>query len=166
MVIGDIHIQWEGPHQVSQALGLTAPTDYGLYQVYGCHPVYGVGTLLYIGKARDQTFSTRLKQESWDDYADWEGKVTIYVGRLLGSETPSDARWNREIDCAEALLINAHKPAHNQVGIRYLSPRTDRAVREVHVFNWGDFASLLPEVTGHRWSSKADDISEYLPYGS
>ncbi len=36
--------------------------DYGLYQIYGKHILCGKDTLLYIGEATEQTFSTRFKQ--------------------------------------------------------------------------------------------------------
>ena len=59
-----IHIQWEGPLSVNDAQELNDPdSDFDLYQVYGQHPVYGTGTLIYIGKAQNQTFGQRIKQE-------------------------------------------------------------------------------------------------------
>ena len=161
-----IHIQWEGPLQVADALKLTdEDSDYGIYQVYGPHPVYGVGTLLYIGKAQRQTFAQRIKQERWTDWEYFEGKVHIYVGRLHGESTPTDATWERQIAIAEALLIASHKPSHNSSGVGYLSKNTDKAVRDLHVFNWGDFGRLLPEVSGGRWSTKYDYIPNYDAYG-
>ena len=43
----------------------SASSDYGLYQIYGQHPAYGENALLYIGKAEDNKFSTRLN-ERWE----------------------------------------------------------------------------------------------------
>jgi hypothetical protein len=37
--------------------------DYGLYSVYGNHIAYGKDSLLYIGQARDNTFTQRLFNE-------------------------------------------------------------------------------------------------------
>jgi hypothetical protein len=79
-----IHVQWEGPKTWKQKNKLDGPKDYGVYQFYGCHPVYGVDTLLYIGKASKQTFAMRLKQETdWMSHQDFEG-LKIYIGRLSG----------------------------------------------------------------------------------
>src|SRR5260221_10541362 len=106
-----VHIEWEGPYTLEAKNKLKDPTDYGIYQVYGCHSVYGVDTLLYIGKARDQTFATRLKQEEhWLYHQDFQ-RLSFYVGRFSGwLGTPSDDNWADQIDRAEKLLILAHRP--------------------------------------------------------
>jgi hypothetical protein len=36
--------------------------DFGIYQIYGSHPVYGDDTLLYIGKVAQKTFATMMKR--------------------------------------------------------------------------------------------------------
>jgi hypothetical protein len=36
--------------------------DYGLYQIYAHHLVFGSGALVYIGKAQEQTFGVRIAQ--------------------------------------------------------------------------------------------------------
>jgi hypothetical protein len=50
-----IHLQWE-EHKWDDFnfSDFNSEKDYGIYQFYGDHPVYGENTLLYIGKARDQ----------------------------------------------------------------------------------------------------------------
>lgn len=162
-----IHIQWEGPYSLSMIKQFTDENiDYGVYQVYGFHSTYGSNVLLYIGKTRDQTFAKRVAQENWEGWEMGEGKVHFYIGRLAGSETPSKREWNRQIDLVEALLISAHKPAHNKVNVGNLSIKTDQAVRDVHVLNWGDRCTLLPEVSGSRWSYKFDDPPQYAYYGN
>jgi len=80
--------------------------------------------------------------------------VAIRLGRLYGEQTPSDKQWENQIDLAEVLLINAHKPAQNASNIGELSHLMDKDLRNVHVLNWGDFGSLLPEITGDRWTDK------------
>src|SRR5882724_4222525 len=94
-----LHVQWEGPLTWELKGARNGPTDYGVYQFYGCHPVYGVDTLLYIGKASKQTFATRLNQESgWLDHQDF-GRLTIYIGRLSGYDgTPEVKIWEKQID--------------------------------------------------------------------
>jgi hypothetical protein len=146
-----IHIQWEGPHTIKEKDRLNGPSDYGVYQVYGCHPVYGVDTLLYIGKACEQTFATRLNQEGqWITHQDSQ-RLSFYVGRLGDwSGTPTDEEWSGRISRAEKLLILAHRPAWNaQKEIR----REDLRLRDIHVLNWDCYRSLLPEVSGARYAT-------------
>jgi hypothetical protein len=51
-----VHIEWDGPFSIDEAKEKNGKDDYGVYQIYGNHPVYGYGASLYIGKAADQTF--------------------------------------------------------------------------------------------------------------
>jgi hypothetical protein len=150
-----IHIDWQGPIQWTDIKLLTAASDRGVYQVYGCHPLYGADVLLYIRKTDTQTFAARLKQESfWQWHQDF-GRLTLYVGRLAGSTTPSKSEWSRQIDLAERLLIVSHTPAVNaQKNIQ----RDSSDLQTLHVFNWGSYRSLMPEVSGYRWSAYYDKI--------
>jgi len=71
-----IHLQWHGPFTLIQLEKLSdEEKDYGIYQIYGSNPIYGTSTLLYIGKASDQTFATRIKQHEWDVWQVNEGQV-------------------------------------------------------------------------------------------
>jgi hypothetical protein len=157
-----VHLQWDGPFTWDGKDKLNSGIDYGVYQVYGCHSVYGVDTLLYIGKARDQTFATRLRQEEhWLYHQDFQ-RLSIYVGRCSSWDgTPSNQIWSDLIDRAEKLLILAHRPAWNaQKEIKGEDPN----LQEFHVLNWGNHRSLLPEVSGWRHSSKFDDEEGYKPF--
>src|SRR5688572_4615381 len=88
-----IHIEWDGPHRLDSVGTLKGPTDYGVYQIYGGHPVYGSSALLYIGRASNQYFASRLAQEGWWlDNRD-AGRVEVYVGRLAGGVTPENPVW-------------------------------------------------------------------------
>ena len=150
-----IHIQWQGPFALPKIKSMKDDSkDYGVYQIYGAHRVYGTNVLLYLGKASEQTFAKRIGQEGWDIWEYNEGKVEIRLGRLVGEQTPSNAQWENQIDLAEVLLINAHKPAQNASSIGELSQLRDKDLRNVHVLNWGDFGALLPEVSGDRWTDK------------
>ncbi|MGF7014622.1 hypothetical protein [Ornithinibacillus bavariensis] len=61
-----IHIDWDGPFILAELNTITDnEIDYGIYQVYGSHNVYGSNTLLYIGKADRQTIGKRISQEQW-----------------------------------------------------------------------------------------------------
>jgi len=157
-----VHLQWDGPFTWGEKDKLNGPSHFGVYQVYGCHSVYGVDTLLYIGKASDQTFAKRLRQEEhWLYHQDFQ-RLSVYVGRCSGWDgTPSDKVWADEIDRAEKLLILAHRPAWNA---RKEINGDDPRLQEFHILNWGCHRSLLPEVSGWRHTSKFDDEKRYGPY--
>lgn len=157
-----IHLQWDGPITWAEKDKLVSAKDYGIYQVYGCHPVHGADCLLYIGKACKRKFATRLKEHvDWMADADF-GRLSIYVGRCSGWDgTPSNPLWERQIDLSEKLLILAHRPGWNaQMNIDWKSPELAR----LHIFNWGCHRSLLPEVSGLRYTSVFDDDEEYKPF--
>ncbi|MGG3452337.1 hypothetical protein ABER98_21300 [Domibacillus aminovorans] len=155
-----IQIQWEGPHKLTDLPTLTnEETDYGIYQIYGKHPVYGSDVLLYIGKADYQTLGKRISQENWLDTND-SNNTKIYVGRLYGPQNPTNAIWSREIDLAERLLIYVHKPAYNS---RSVASLPDSELQNIHILNWGHHRDLLPELSGLRWTSKLDYF-EYDAY--
>lgn len=162
MQIAIIHIDWEGPYKLDQISELNDDAcDYGIYQVYGTHPIYGADKLLYIGKADQQTFGVRIRQERWDDTCD-SNNIKLYIGRLSGSKTPTQQQWSKEIGSAERLLIYAHKPAYNSQSIQ---SRPDGNLCDVHVLNWGYHRELLAEVSGARWTCKYDDMLNYNAYG-
>ncbi len=159
-----IHIKWKGPYPFKKINKLTKETiDYGLYQVYGTHPVYGSNVLLYIGKADLQTFGVRVSQEPWGLNEDAQS-VQIYVGRLAGESTPSSEKWSGEIDLAEKLLIHAHSPALNSHYIEAIPNNVE--LQNIHILNWGCYRNLMPEVSGARWTSKYDVMPLYQIYGS
>lgn len=152
-----IQIQWEGSHKLSDLPQLmNEETDYGVYQIYGTHPVYENDVLLYIGKAEYQTLGKRILQENWM-YTNDSNNHKIYVGRLHGDQPLNDEMWSKYIDLAERLLIYTHKPAYNA---RSISSFPDKELQNIHILNWGDHRALLPEVSGLRWTSKLDD-AEY-----
>ena len=141
-----INIDWAGPITLSEIKDFQDGTDYGVYQIYGRHPVYGTlpGTLLYIGKASDRTFGERIPEHSWGD---WVGKTAqVFVGRLAGEQQPSNEAWEKLIAEAEKLLIFAHAPSGNTQCIRDF-----KDVRNLHILNWGNYGQLLPEVSWVRY---------------
>ncbi len=153
-----IHVEWGGPHTLDASKALTGPTDYGVYQIYGGHPVYGSTALLYIGLAAAQYFGKRISQgERWLDNRDAD-RIEVYVGRLAGSQTLGDPTWTQHIELAERLLIYAHSPPMNT---RKNLARLEPDLRFIHVLNWGNHRDLLPEVSGARWTSRFDEIPNY-----
>lgn len=153
-----IHIEWDGPYRLDEIRSLTGSTDYGVYQIYGGHPVYGNAALLYIGLAAGQHFGQRILQEiQWTDNRD-AGRVEVYVGRFAGDTTPNDDDWDKQIRLAERLLIFAHSPPMNtQKTLSKLEPE----LRLVRVLNWARHRDSLPEVSGARWTSRFDEVPNY-----
>ncbi len=69
----EIFLDWEGPFTTDELEDLNDPRiDYGLYQVYGTHPLYGEEVLLYLGATGGgRTFGTRIAEEQ----TYWETEV-------------------------------------------------------------------------------------------
>jgi len=155
-----IHIEWEGPYTLNSISTLTDAKDFGVYQIYGSHAVYGSQVLLYIGKADRQTFGVRIKQELWQLNKDARA-VQVYIGRLAGETTPSTEQWSQDIADAEKLLIYAHAPASNS---QYINQIPEQTLRDIHVLNWGMHRDLLAEVSGARWTAKYYAMPSYEIY--
>lgn len=161
-----VHVQWQGPlNREASLASRRVPSDFGVYQIYGSHPVYGLNTLLYIGKAQDQTFGQRLDQHGWwlgREHA--QGELSFFLGRLAGPRTPADTEWGEEIAEVECILLVAHKPSYNAMSIKDLGAM-DEKIGDLHVLNWGNFGSLLPEVSAARWAQRLADPAGYEIYG-
>jgi hypothetical protein len=149
-----IQIDWKGPYSLEELNLLDDKShDYGIYQIYGKHIVYGKDVLLYIGKADLQTIGKRVSQENWWDTND-SNHLKIYAGRLAGEKTPQEKIWSKEIDLADKLLINVHKPAYNS---KNLTSIPDAELQDIHILNWGNHRDLLPVASGLRWTRKLDN---------
>jgi hypothetical protein len=120
-------------------------TGYGIYQVYGAHPVYGSDALLYVGKAAEQTFAKRLRQEGWLTNRDRD-RVMVYVGRLVGP-SPSDEAWSQLIGDAERLLIYSVAPAGNSREVN----TTAAFATHLRVFHVGNYRDIPAELSSLRW---------------
>lgn len=137
-----IEIGWEGPIGMSDTYKLCNPEDYGIYQIYDTHNIFGSESLLYIGKANQQTFATRLSQhECWTKNEISETK--IYYGRLGGITNIETKEWERLINVAEKLLIFYCSPPYNTQNINWYGDL------EVHtiVLNLGKKNKLPNEVS-------------------
>ena len=105
-----VRIEWEGPFFLMEVLELdNRNKDYGLYQIYGHHIIYGVDSLLYIGET-GQTFSERFNEHTV--WLKEEDGVFIHVGRIASEDYDEQVRKD-----AEALTINWHSPAYNSSNI-------------------------------------------------
>ncbi len=72
--------------------------DFGVYQIYGHHPIYGNNVLLSFGLAQLQTFQERMGQEKWWWDQPDTNNIELYVdfaGRSCGF---SIDKWNSMID--------------------------------------------------------------------
>lgn len=152
-----VRVHWDPPRSLEATLGLTDKTnDYGVYQVYGEHVVFGSGALLYIGKARDQTFGARFDQhQAWLKN---ESDILVRVGRLrqddYKKEEPHWTDWKKAIDCVEELSIYWHSPPYNSKCIvRYGN-------QPLRVQNWHHRGRLLPEYSSQWEPIRPDDRKE------
>jgi len=123
MKIKEIIINWEGPFKYQEVIGRFyrggvsknnySGEDYGLYQVYGSHILFKEKILLYIGQAKDQTFSNRIYQH----YKDWmygEDGLDIYLGRVEENlQDKKFKKWKSNVDVAEAIIIYKYTPNYN-----------------------------------------------------
>jgi len=170
-----ISIGWDGPYTLEE-IGLQEDSlkyslkkdtqlnneakDYGVYQIYGHHPIYGANVLLYIGKAQDQTFAKRISQEGWE-YNEDAYNIRIYIGRIYNNtKTNRTEIWDTYIDSAERMLIYAHEPARNSSNILNITKNEDKLkeLENVRIFNYGNYRSLMPEVSGEMWIKSSDDV--------
>ncbi len=172
-----IRIKWEGPNSLND-MGYVEeeqkyskknqmfnndPLDFGIYQIYGQHPVYGSSVLLYIGKAQDQTFAKRISQEAWEYNEDYKN-IQIYLGRIYNEDNYSankkgDSEWNKRISQAEKMLIYAHEPAGNSSNILNVSTKQKelKSLENIRVLNYGQYRSLMPEISGEIWVKEYED---------
>ena len=166
-----IRIKWDGPYNLND-MGYdekeekyiksnrnldNKSSDFGIYQIYGHHPVYGSNVLLYIGKAQDQTFSIRISQEGWDNNEDYKN-IQIYLGKIYNENNfpaneEGDREWDKRISQAESMLIYAHEPARNSSNILTVSRENQKLeiFKNIRVLNYGQYRSLMPEVSGEMW---------------
>jgi hypothetical protein len=56
-----VRVQWENPVGLDVVLKLSGDNDYGPYQIYSHHVVFGPSALVYIGMAAEQTFGGPLQ---------------------------------------------------------------------------------------------------------
>ena len=144
----EIFIEWSGPYTYEEIIDNKAkenfdvkPNDFGLYQIYGRHTIYGDGVLLYVGKT-EQKFCERLKGRGIIvDNLD-SGNIQIYLGRTYYDDTLKH-NISADISRAESLLIHYHKPGHNSSNINSLK----YANEDIRVFNIGSYRALHSEVS-------------------
>lgn len=144
-----IHINWEKYDYSEKTIKKLCKGEHkGIYQVYGAHPVYGLNTLLYIGKARDNNFATRLSERT-EFYESIIRPTELRIGMLYKIDDMKSSEWPNLIDISEKMLIKAHAPAYNSQEIKGLYWKEgDKIVDNFYLIkNWGDYGLLLPEIS-------------------
>ena len=131
-----INIMWKGPLSPEGV----KDTRSGVYQYYGDHHVYGSDVLLYIGQAKK--LADRIRKDRFDKLCD--RNIKIYFGPVKQSM----------LGRVEKLLICASAPARNSHHvIEPLDEVEEKSLLNLLILNWGDYRSLLPEVSGYRFTN-------------
>jgi hypothetical protein len=162
-----IGIEWEGPLRLKEVIEKKNDAgvkpcygeDYGLYQIYGKH-LCGKDVLLYIGKATERTFSSRVDEhkKSWLDKDQREKNIRIHLGRIYDSKKHSYKdgwkSWKRDVELAEELLIYLYSPNYNSSNIS--TPPKRLRQKEAHLIHKGNKGKLFgrddcPKDFSRRW---------------
>jgi hypothetical protein len=139
-----IHIGWEKLDFTEEGISkLNKEFHYGVYQIYGSHPVYGEDTLLFIGKTHQTKFSERLKGRTEFSELILKPKC-IRIGMLYKSDDCDHENWEQMIELSEKILVKAHFPVFNSQGIKGLSKSENNG--NYIIKNWGDYGLLLPDI--------------------
>ena len=170
----EIYVDWSGPYTYEDVVNYNEnkietkkfavkPTDFGLYQIYGAHPIYGDNVLIYIGKT-EQKFMERLNGRSVIEYNQDRDNVQIYLGKIYYDDALLHNDALEDISKAESLLIHYHAPAKNSSNINSLK----FADENYRVINLGTFRSLSKEISTtaftkeHKIYSLIESIAEEL----
>lgn len=151
-----VNLEWEGPFHISYDRSKDAynldliPIDllnsYGLYQIYGRHPVYGQNVLLYIGETKNNNDIKRNFKKRLSEHVG--GRFWFHTN-LAVHLAPCDFD-EKTILNAESILIAAHKPALNKEHI----DKAKKDANNILVRSWSFLGSLQPECTGDYWFQK------------
>ena len=153
--VRSVRIEWEGPFSIEEVLRLNdQDDDYGLYQIYGRHIIFGANSLLYIGKAEGLTFSQRFNQHCSEWLSEEEG-VSIRVGRIASEDyiydPPDWSDWQKVLRDAEALTIYWHSPPYNSMNI------SEYKGQRLRVVNKGERSALVAEYISDERKSQVEE---------
>jgi len=148
-------VDWTGPFTPAQ-IAEEEQRDNGLYQVYGRHPVFGPGSLLYVGETKKQGFAARLGQhQGWMNDGE-HGKVEVYLGVVDSDDSELlDGDLDATIEAVEAFVIWWHSPPYNS---KYISAHKGHPLWVQHR---GSRGSLHAEqTTGWGKREKPNDLAD------
>lgn len=163
----EINIHWEGPfciddileNKIDQSKYAISGSSIGLYQIYGSHPLYGNGVLVYIGRTKDKKgFKSRLKDRWVIENGNDSENVKVYLGTVFSDKVELKSNEiEKMIDKSEVLLINSLKPAFNSSNIQSVKEEMSR--NRYIVYNYGNYRSLYPIVdSNYFW----DEFKNYI----
>ena len=131
--------------------------DWGFYQIYGMHGVYGTDSLLYIGVSDEggdplppikedplapigERIRERVHKHKWDlsYYAD----NRVYAGRVVSGKLPEQT-----IRLAEVLMVYYHQPACNGKNVYMLSASEEVKIQNFRIMNFGNHRQLQVELS-------------------
>lgn len=122
------------------------PTSSGVYQIYGSSPLYGIDTLLYIGKG------ISLKK-----------RISYHLGdkeNVIGRQANLSCRFATVpahlLDVVEQTLIVMYKPSFNSIGLKNVS----QSVKEkgYYIQNHGERGLLNYETTNYYFLTDLEDM--------
>lgn len=114
------------------------PTVAGVYQVYGTSPLYGIDTLLYIGKAEN------LKNRISIHFNPEKGVMGRQPNKSCRYATLEDKSL---LNIVEQTLIIMHKPSFNSAKLLQVSPSV--RAKPYYIQNHGDRGMLNIENTNY-----------------
>ena len=162
----NIDIWWEGPFNnddiidgnVKESESDNISKDIGLYQVYASHPLYGADVLVYIGLTTN-SFKKRLKNRWVIEDGNDSSNVKIYLGCITdGSKRMDKEEEKKKIKKAEALLINALKPAFNSSNIQSVQEKYRSS--DFQVNNRNNYRNLYPELSSkYFWNREFENYN-------
>lgn len=167
----EIDIWWEGPFSLNDIIenkikkedSDNIQKDVGLYQIYSSHPLYGTDVLVYIGLTTD-SFKRRLKNRWVIESGNDSNNVKIYLGCIFSQSKIINIETQIEkIKKAEALLINALKPAFNSSNIQ--SVHEKYATSNYQINNINNYRNLYPQLSSeYFWKDQFEnyEITEKL----
>lgn len=114
-----------------------APAETGIYQIYGTSPLYGVDTLLYIGRAKN--LQIRLAQHF--------GGLNKTIGRQPNKSCRFAVVSEDLYEAVEQTLIVMYKPGFNTGNINAISKKSTS--RPIYIQNHGERGMLNYENTNY-----------------
>ncbi|KID56986.1 hypothetical protein JF50_14045 [Pseudoalteromonas luteoviolacea] len=127
------------PKEISQS--------FGVYQIYGDHPIYGLNVLLYIGMTQlsnKRNFEKRIQEHLDGRFWQHHG-LSVRFGEIYHKQDlVTDVQQIKDV---ESLLIASNMPALNRHNI----DKASNSCTNLLVRNDGFRGSIVPECSGEFW---------------